>query len=111
MEASQIDVNGIQSILVLEKIDHFDMVIIDGREFTGYAELQQLIGSNLILLGCTRTFKNQQSLQLLMRDSNYKLLFSEPALGNGFAAFVKKQYLEQGGLSSAQSSGVINGIC
>ena len=104
VEASNLDVNGIQSILNLADIEHFDMAIIDGREFTGFAELQQLNGANIILLGCTRTFKNQQSLQFLMQDPNYELLFSAPALGNGFAGFVRKQYREQGGLSRVESA-------
>lgn len=102
MEAGDMDDHPIQGILASSNSAHFDMVIIDGREFTGIAELQSIYGANIILLGCTQTFKNQRNLQLLMQDPNYKMVFSAPTLGNGFAGFVKKQYMEQGRFSRTE---------
>ena len=99
MNSSGINDKGIHGIQDQAGINAFDMVIIDGREFTGFAELQQLNGANIILLGCTRTFKNYRSTQFLLHDPAYELLFSDPDVGNGFAGFVKAQYVAQGGLS------------
>jgi hypothetical protein len=62
------------------------------------AELQQVQGAKIVLLGCTRTFKNQRSMQLLAQDENYELLFTEPEVGNGYAGFVQKEFMRQGGL-------------
>ncbi len=90
MKNNGVEENGIQNILAQINSKQFDMVLIDGREFTGFAELQQLMGAKIILLGCTRTFKNQHSMQLLMQDPDYELLFSAPTLGNGFSGFIRR---------------------
>jgi len=66
------------------------MVLIDGREFTGFAELQQLYGCKIILLACTQTFKNHHSLQQLVQDPSYQLVFADAEVSNGFAVFVKR---------------------
>ncbi|HEY3432097.1 MAG TPA: hypothetical protein VGK09_06070 [Rhodocyclaceae bacterium] len=101
MRQTSIESNGIRSAQGKAGVDNFDMVFIDGREFTGFAEMALLKGANILILGCTRTFKNQQSLKDLSQDPEYDLLFSAPELGNGYAGFVKKLFREQGGLSRA----------
>lgn len=90
MASATLALNAIQSLLGQLGIDQFDMAVIDGREFTGFAELQQVYGCDTIILGCTQTFKNQRSLAALSRDPTYQLLLSEPNIANGFAVFVKR---------------------
>ncbi len=99
MSSSNLDEHGVQSLLDEVGVAHFDMVIIDGREFTGFSELQRLIDANIIVLGCTDTFKNHSSNRMLLGDSNFELLFSSSDAGNGIAVFAKKEFLEQGGVS------------
>ena len=90
MEATSLEPNGIQTLLGKLGLEQFDMVLIDGREFTGFAELQQLYGCKIILLACTQTFKNHHSLQQLVRDPSYQLVFADAEVSNGFAVFVKR---------------------
>lgn len=66
------------------------MVLIDGSEFTGFAELQLIDGANFILLDDICTFKNWKSFRQLRSDSRYQLMVYQPALRNGFAVFRKK---------------------
>jgi len=98
MATGSIEAEGIRQVRQATSGVPFDLVVIDGREFTGLAELQQVQGAKIVLLGCTRTFKNQRSMQLLAQDENYELLFTEPEVGNGYACFVHKGFRRQGGL-------------
>jgi hypothetical protein len=98
MATGSIEAEGIRQVRQATSGVPFDLVVIDGREFTGLAELQQVQGAKIVLLGCTRTFKNQRSMQLLAQDENYELLFTEPEVGNGYAGFVHKGFRRQGGL-------------
>ena len=98
MTTEVIAADGIRQVLQATGGAPFDLVVIDGREFVGLAELQQVQGAHIVLLGCTRTFKNQRSMELLALDENYELLFSEPEVGNGFAGFVHKEFKRHGGL-------------
>ncbi|WP_394787737.1 glycosyltransferase [Rhodoferax sp.] len=82
--------NAIQSLLGQLGIGQFDMAVIDGREFTGFAELQQVYGCDILILGCTQTFKNHRSLAAIAQDPAYQMLLSAPDIDNGFAVFVKK---------------------
>lgn len=98
MATGAIEADGIHQLLYATGGAPFDLVVIDGREFTGLAELQLVQGAHIVLLGCTRTFKNQRSMELLAKDENYELLFSEPDVGNGYAGFANKSFKLQGGL-------------
>jgi len=79
--------NGIRAIKEQSKIDLFDLVLIDGSEFTGSAELQELYGAKHILLDDIRTFKNFANYERLRRDPAYAVLAENPECRNGFAAF------------------------
>lgn len=91
MESGTLEAHGIQSLLGQLGVKQFDMVLIDGREFTGFAEFQQVYGSKFILLACTNTFKNHSSMQQLAQDPHYQLLFADADISNGFAVFVLRQ--------------------
>ena len=82
--------NGIKVIKHENKIEHFDVCLIDGSEFTGYAELKYLIGSKYILLDDTEAYKCRKSFLHLKNDENYQLIEHNPNLRNGFAVFKLK---------------------
>jgi len=72
------------------KVTHFDLVIIDGMEFTGRSELDAVGDCRVIVLACTRTFKNWSNFNRLARDKRYELAWSDEAQGNGIAVFRRK---------------------
>jgi hypothetical protein len=78
---------GIAEIKERHGIDTFDAVLIDGSEFTGRAELDELYGARFVLLDDTETFKNWANARRLESDGNYRLLHADPSVRNGFAVF------------------------
>ncbi len=78
---------GIAQIKQQHGIDTFDAVLIDGSEFTGSAELDEVYGARFILLDDTETFKNWESTRRLEADSRYRLFQRDPSTRNGFAVF------------------------
>ncbi len=78
---------GIQLIKKENGIVHFDMVLIDGSEFTGMAEFDQVYGAKFILLDDTCTFKNFLNRHRLLNDPNYTLVEENPDVRNGYAVF------------------------
>lgn len=80
------DHNGVLDLMRREAIDSFDLVLIDGSEFTGAAELQDVYGARLIALDDAQSFKNFRNVELLLRDPGYRLFWTSD-LRNGFAVF------------------------
>jgi hypothetical protein len=78
--------NGVREILDRFGIDRFDLVVIDGSEFTGRAELEDASGSRFIALDDVRTFKNYDNRRRLERDGSYRRI-AAGRLRNGFAVF------------------------
>ena len=78
---------GIASIRERYGVETFDAVLIDGSEFAGRAELEEVYGARFLLLDDTETFKNWHTSRLLRVDSNYRLVRAEPQARNGFAVF------------------------
>jgi hypothetical protein len=78
---------GIAQIKERHGIDRFDAVLIDGSEFTGSKELDEVYGARFLLLDDTETFKNWANTRRLESDSNYRLVRSDPSVRNGFAVF------------------------
>ena len=70
----------------------FDMVLIDGSEFTGEVELGKVIGARLILLDDTNTFKCFRARQRLLADPDYEVIADDQTLRNGFAAFRRRAH-------------------
>ena len=79
--------NGIELIKSEQNIAYFDMVLIDGSEFTGQAELEQVYGAKFILLDDIRAFKNYHNYMKLSQDPSYKLIEKQTRLRNGYAVF------------------------
>jgi hypothetical protein len=78
---------GIAQIKDRYSIDTFDGVLIDGSEFAGPAELQDVYGARFLLLDDTETFKNWENSRRLRADPEYRLVYADPQTRNGFAVF------------------------
>ena len=81
--------SGIALIKQKNKIDVFDMVLIDGSEFTGEAELGEVYGARILLLDDIIAYKNYRNFIRLINDPNYTLIASNQNLRNGYAVFKK----------------------
>jgi hypothetical protein len=81
--------DGIRMIKAETGIDEFDAVLIDGSEFTGAAELEDVYGSRFILLDDILTFKNLENYRRLANDPMYALLEKSEELRNGYAVFAR----------------------
>ncbi len=79
--------NGIAKIKAENGIETFDAVLIDGSEFTGFLELEEVYGANYILLDDINTFKNYKSHRKLLADPNYELIQQNLHLRNGYSIF------------------------
>ena len=79
--------NGIDLIKRENNIRTFDMVLIDGSEFTGIAELDLVYGSRFILLDDINAYKNCNNFKRLEVDPQYKLIHFNRGLRNGYAIF------------------------
>jgi hypothetical protein len=84
------DANGILFIKRANNIHNFDMVLIDGSEFTGERELQYVTGAKVIALDDVNAFKCWNAYQILLHTSHYELKEHNFSLRNGFAVFEKK---------------------
>lgn len=92
---SGVNGEGIKQIKEENNIDLFDVVLIDGSEFTGSIELEEVYGSKFIILDDTNTFKNFNNYQKLLKDDNYELLKSNNHIRNGCAVFKIKNQRQQ----------------
>jgi glycosyltransferase involved in cell wall biosynthesis len=79
--------DGIERIKQESNIMNFDVVLIDGSEFTGTAELDKIYGAKFILLDDINAFKNYSNYQRLVNDTNYVLFKDNWKTRNGFAIF------------------------
>ncbi len=84
---SGVPADGIARVKADNGIDYFDLVLIDGSEFTGDAELRQVYGAKFILLDDINTYKNYANHARLAADERYTLIYHEPSLRNGCSAF------------------------
>ncbi|MEI8365604.1 MAG: hypothetical protein WCF65_04215 [Parachlamydiaceae bacterium] len=87
---SNVPQNGIELVKSEHNIKDFDVVLIDGSEFTGQAELALVYGAKFILLDDICTFKNHNNYIALINDVNYNLIEKNQYLRNGYAIFKKK---------------------
>jgi hypothetical protein len=78
---------GIAQIKDRYSIETLDAVLIDGSEFAGHAELDEVYGARFLLLDDTETFKNWENSRRLQADPRYRLIYADPHTRNGFAVF------------------------
>lgn len=83
--------NGIRMIKQENAIDQFGMVLIDGSEFSGKAELEEVYGADYLLLDDIGTYKNFHNYRRLIEDPSYKLVAANKHLRNGYAAFERRR--------------------
>ena len=79
--------DGIRRIRAEHGIGIFDAVLIDGSEFTGKPELEEVYGARFLLLDDIRSFKNWENYHRLRADPAYRLVKKSRWLRNGFAVF------------------------
>ncbi len=82
--------NGIEHIKQVNGIDFFDIVLIDGSEFSGKSELKLVYGAKFILLDDINAFKNYENYHSLLQDPHYELIEFNWQLRNGYAIFRHK---------------------
>jgi len=87
VQDSDVPRNGIDIIREQNNIQNFDLVLIDGSEFTGIAELVKVYGAKYILLDDINAFKNYESYKFLEKDTNYQLIKENWKIRNGYAIF------------------------
>ncbi|MBL0320627.1 MAG: hypothetical protein IPP74_15235 [Alphaproteobacteria bacterium] len=91
VRSSGCDESGIARIRRENSVDLFDMVLIDGSEFTGTAELDEVYGAKWLLLDDINTYKNFENHQRLNQDDSYELLVENRHLRNGYSIFRRKE--------------------
>jgi glycosyltransferase involved in cell wall biosynthesis len=87
---SGVETDAIAKIKADHGIDTFDMVLIDGSEFTGEVEYTLVKGARLILLDDTNTFKCHNVRRALLNDPMYDLVADDQALRNGYSVFRRR---------------------
>jgi hypothetical protein len=87
LRIANITTHGIEHIRRQENITCFDMVLIDGSQFAGSAELDEIYGARYILLDDVNTFNNYKNYHRLMSDANYSLYSKNWEERNGYAIF------------------------
>lgn len=84
---SDVPGKGIERIKRENCVTNFDMVLIDGSEFTGKAELDAVYGARIILLDDVNSFKNRENYDRLSADPQYELVRENWNLRAGYAVF------------------------
>jgi hypothetical protein len=90
LQEHDIPQHGIRLIKEQFGIESFDMVLIDGSEFLGRAELNEVYGAGIILLDDINGFKNYHNYQRLVEDPHYFIALENHVLRNGFAVFIRR---------------------
>jgi hypothetical protein len=81
---------AIEHIKRAHSIVNFDLVLIDGSEFTGEVEFEKVQGARIIMLDDICTFKNWSAHKRLRADSDYELVLEDRELRNGFSVFCRR---------------------
>lgn len=79
--------HGIRRVRELNDIVQFDAVLIDGSEFTGPRELDEVYGASYLLLDDVQTYKNHDNARRLDQDPAYRRLVRRRWPRNGFAVY------------------------
>jgi hypothetical protein len=87
LRAHELSSAGIARVKAQHGIGVFDAVLIDGSEFSGRAELDEVYGARFLLLDDTETFKNFDNARRLEADPDYRLVRADPTTRNGFAVY------------------------
>ncbi len=88
--------SGIELIQQKYQIQYFDLVLLDGGEFSGANDLALVYGAQTIVLDDIMTYKNWNNHRFLKQDPNYYMIYEKPNWGHGCSAFVRRQALVPG---------------
>jgi glycosyltransferase involved in cell wall biosynthesis len=91
IEKENVPCDCIAEIKRARGIEHFGAVLIDGSEFTGDAELDEVYGAEFILLDDTRTYKCHSARQRLLHDPGYEMIADNPTLRHGYSIFQRRR--------------------
>jgi len=75
-------------------IDTFDLVLIDGSEFTGEVDLEKVIGARIILLHHTSAHNCHAARRKLLAHPAYECFVDNQKLRNGYSAFRRRDDLD-----------------
>jgi hypothetical protein len=89
-EQTGLTFNGIKKIKNEYEINAFDLVLIDGSEFTGEQDLYSVMGSKNIILDDCMTYKCYQAFQVLSHHVSYQLVTASLDERHGHAVFQRK---------------------
>jgi hypothetical protein len=89
-EQSGLKHNGIKKIKRENGISNFDLVLIDGSEFTGEQDLYSCMGARIIMLDDCMTYKCYHAYRSLLSHHSYNLAFANLEERHGFAVFRRK---------------------
>ncbi|MBV5322402.1 MAG: hypothetical protein JZU60_01045 [Ilumatobacteraceae bacterium] len=88
--SSGLHFNGIHRIKQENQIDIFDLVLIDGSEFTGEREYYAVAGSRIIALDDINAHKCFNVYHMLKNHASYRLVIENFELRHGFAVFERR---------------------
>jgi hypothetical protein len=91
-EQSEIgSLGGIEYVKKVSKVSVFDLVVIDGGEFLGWAEYNQVKGSRFMCLDDINSFKCRRAYDHLSSDPAYELRAENWNVRNGWAIFERQE--------------------
>lgn len=79
--------------LILNEGISFDVAILDGSSFCGYAEYNKVLGAKIIILDDVLDIKHLNSNLDLRHNREYECLFCNLTLRNGYSIWVRKDIL------------------
>ncbi|WP_310619903.1 hypothetical protein [Flexibacterium corallicola] len=86
------DVSGISYIKDHNNINRFDLVLIDGSEFTGPCDAAMVYGSKVIVLTGTESYRGMYAHRLLKEDTTYHWVAYDPSIHDGYSIFERKDF-------------------
>lgn len=87
VKSSGQDADGIEFIKQTKNLRDFDLVLIDGSEFTGEPELWAVKNARFIALDDVNSFKCYNAYHSLLHGVGYKLARHNFQIRNGYAVF------------------------
>ncbi len=87
---ARVPTDGITRVKRENGVTNFDVVFIDGSEFTGEAEFSHIYGAKFIILDDVNAFKNYANRKRLLADPLYELVDEDLTLRSGYSIFKKR---------------------
>lgn len=95
-QARSSEISGIAWLKEQLGIRQFDMVVLDGAEFTGNADLDEVYGARILVLDDVNAYKNWANFQRLKADRRYVMLTEHLSWQHGMAVFKRQRPLRAG---------------